>query len=239
MFAAFFADCGVGAPGLRLDVPALWARDRDRILFWWRHWMCRWLPTESEALRNAGVSPRHENFIPRHWWSTHAFGEEHPRWSLPRQRGVKQPRATLCDEESLKDLVPWLEPVLRPARLLAPEESWERPCGVDLGLPTKVTPSSITSLAARTSPNNSVLAFSSILSFAMTFPVIFPRTTTEPISMVPLILALSPRFIIPSELISPSTLPSNVNSPANLKVLHFHVGVQDVFGVRIRCCAHR
>src|SRR4029078_4031558 len=34
MFAALLADCGVGAPGLRLDMPALWARDRDRILVW-------------------------------------------------------------------------------------------------------------------------------------------------------------------------------------------------------------
>src|ERR1051326_8268435 len=39
-------------------------------------------------------------------------------------------------------------------------------------LPTKVTPSSMTSLAARISPNSSVLALMSILSLAITLPVI-------------------------------------------------------------------
>ena len=46
-------------------------------------------------------------------------------------------------------------------------------------LPTKVVPSSITSLAARISPNNSVRALISTFSLALIFPLILPRATTD------------------------------------------------------------
>src|SRR5690349_9146961 len=46
-------------------------------------------------------------------------------------------------------------------------------------LPTKVTPSSMTSFEARMSPNSSVLALISIFSLALILPVILPRTTTD------------------------------------------------------------
>src|SRR5262245_57501590 len=87
--------------------------------------------------------------------------------------------------------------------------------GLTSVLPTNVTPSSITSLEERISPNSSVLALSSILSFAVTLPVTLPRTTTVLALMLPLITALSPRVKVPSDVISPSSLPSNVSSPAN------------------------
>src|SRR5437867_727492 len=85
-------------------------------------------------------------------------------------------------------------------------------------LPTKVTPSSITSLGARTSPNNSVLVLMSTFSFAMTLPLILPRITTDATVMFPLITALSPRWRLPSELMSPSNFPSNVKSPLNFRL---------------------
>src|ERR1044071_2204215 len=50
--------------------------------------------------------------------------------------------------------------------------------GLTSVLPTKVTPSSITSLVARMSPNSSVLALISIFSLALMLPLILPRTTT-------------------------------------------------------------
>src|SRR6266566_138773 len=82
-------------------------------------------------------------------------------------------------------------------------------------LPTKVTPSSITSLVARMSPNSSVLALISILSLALMLPLTLPRTTTFVTLMWPLMTALSPRFKVPSVWISPSSFPSKVSSPAN------------------------
>src|SRR6266478_282437 len=85
-------------------------------------------------------------------------------------------------------------------------------------LPTNVTPSSITSLGVRISPNNSVLVLMSIFSLATMLPLIFPRTTTMLTLMFPFTTALSPRLRLPSELISPSSFPSKVISPENLSV---------------------
>src|SRR5581483_1184820 len=85
-------------------------------------------------------------------------------------------------------------------------------------LPTNVTPSSIASLDARMSPKSSVFALISSLSLATMFPLIFPRTITVAALMLPLTTALSPRFSVPSVLISPSSLPSKVSSPANFKL---------------------
>jgi len=51
--------------------------------------------------------------------------------------------------------------------------------GLTSVLPSKVTPSSMASLADRISPNNSVLALISIRSLAVTLPLILPRSTTE------------------------------------------------------------
>src|SRR6267143_5814286 len=111
--------------------------------------------------------------------------------------------------------------------------------------PTNVTPSSMTSFEERTSPKSSVLALSSILSLATTFPVTLPRTTTEPALMLPLITALSPRLSVPSEAISPSSFPSKVSSPVNrtLPLIStsefktFFVGLGDVVIIFIVSCA--
>src|SRR5262245_13147927 len=88
--------------------------------------------------------------------------------------------------------------------------------GLTSVLPTKVTPSSITSLEARISPKTSALVLISILSLATTLPLSLPRTTTVVALTLPLSTAVSPRFRVPSELISPSSFPSKVSSPANL-----------------------
>src|SRR5437867_2088493 len=85
-------------------------------------------------------------------------------------------------------------------------------------LPTKVTPSSMTSLAPRMSPKSSDLALISILSLAMMLPFILPRTMTVPTLTLPLTMAESPRCRVPSAWISPSSLPSKVSSPANLRL---------------------
>src|SRR5262245_35592032 len=77
--------------------------------------------------------------------------------------------------------------------------------------PTNVTPSSMASLEERMSPNSSALDLISILSLAVTLPLIFPRTITDPALTLPLMTAESPRVSVPSELISPSSLPSKVN----------------------------
>src|SRR5438094_520346 len=90
--------------------------------------------------------------------------------------------------------------------------------GLTSVFPTKVTPSSMTSLVARMSPNSSVLALMSIFSLALMLPLILPRTTTFVALMLPLTTAPSPRFRVPSVWISPSSLPSKVNSPANFRL---------------------
>src|SRR5437016_10770035 len=90
--------------------------------------------------------------------------------------------------------------------------------GLTSVLPTNVTPSSMASLAERMSPNNSVFALMSIFSLAMMLPLILPRTTTLVALMLPLMTAPSPRFRVPSVWISPSSLPSKVNSPANFRL---------------------
>src|SRR5208337_4753966 len=77
-------------------------------------------------------------------------------------------------------------------------------------LPTKVTPSSMISFADRTSPNSSVRALRSILSLAVTLPLILPRTTADWTLMLTLVTASSPRLRVPSEWMSPSSLPSKV-----------------------------
>src|SRR5207245_6746123 len=78
--------------------------------------------------------------------------------------------------------------------------------GLTSVLPTKVTPSSIASLGARTSPNNSVLSLMSTLFLAMTLPLTLPRIVTQATVILPLTTALSPRLRLPSELMSPSSL---------------------------------
>src|SRR5438132_1638416 len=88
--------------------------------------------------------------------------------------------------------------------------------GLTSVLPTNVTPSSMASLAARMSPNNSVLALMSILSLAVMLPLTLPRATTLAALMLPLTTAPSPRFKVPSVWISPSSFPSKVSSPENL-----------------------
>src|SRR5438034_7559958 len=90
--------------------------------------------------------------------------------------------------------------------------------GLTSVLPTNVTPSSMASLAERMSPNNSVFALMSIFSLAVMLPLILPRTTTLVALMLPLMTAPSPRFRVPSVWISPSSLPSKVNSPANFRL---------------------
>src|SRR5205814_3706598 len=90
--------------------------------------------------------------------------------------------------------------------------------GLTSVLPTKVTPSAMASLAERISPNNSVFALMSIFSLAVMLPLILPRTTTLVALMLPLMTAPSPRFKVPSVWISPSSLPSKVNSPANFRL---------------------
>ena len=77
---------------------------------------------------------------------------------------------------------------------------------------------SMTSLEARMSPKTSALDLISILSLAVTLPLILPRTTTEFTLRLPLTAPVSPRWRRPSELISPSSLPSMVNSPENLRL---------------------
>ncbi len=65
-------------------------------------------------------------------------------------------------------------------------------------------------------------------------PLTLPRTTTDWALMLPLTIALSPRFNTPSVLISPSNFPSNVSSPENLRLpLDLDVGGQHIF-LRIR-----
>src|SRR5438094_986743 len=54
--------------------------------------------------------------------------------------------------------------------------------------------------------------------FRLLLPLILPRTTTLVALMWPLTMALSPRFNVPSVWISPSSLPSNVSSPENLRL---------------------
>src|SRR5882757_1248243 len=76
----------------------------------------------------------------------------------------------------------------------------------------------MTSLVAGISPNNSALALISIFSLALTLPVILPRTTTDCALMFPLTTAVSPRVSTPSVWISPSSLPSKVSSPENLRL---------------------
>src|SRR5437773_2148157 len=90
--------------------------------------------------------------------------------------------------------------------------------GLTSVFPTNVTPSSIASLAERMSPNNSVFALISIFSLAVMLPLILPRTTTLVALILPLTTAPSPRFRVPSVWISPSSLPSKVNSPANFRL---------------------
>src|ERR1022692_1000548 len=90
--------------------------------------------------------------------------------------------------------------------------------GLTSDLPTNVTPSSTASFEARMSPNISVLALISIFSLAVMLPLTLPRTTTDWALMLPLMTALSPRFNSPSVWISPSSFPSNVSSPENLRL---------------------
>src|SRR5437867_12376537 len=65
--------------------------------------------------------------------------------------------------------------------------------GLTSVLPTKVTPSSMTSLVARMSPNNSALDLISILSLATILPLILPRITTALALTLPLTTPLSPK----------------------------------------------
>src|ERR1700728_260017 len=90
--------------------------------------------------------------------------------------------------------------------------------GLTSVLPTKDTPSSMTSFVARMSPNSSVLVLISIFSLALMLPLILPRTTAHWALMLPLMTAVSPRVSTPSVWISPSSLPSKVSSPENLRL---------------------
>src|SRR6058998_3258444 len=63
--------------------------------------------------------------------------------------------------------------------------------GLTSVFPTKVTPSSMASLAERMSPNNSVFALMSIFSLAVMLPLILPRTTTLAALILPLTTAPS------------------------------------------------
>src|SRR5512132_615717 len=78
--------------------------------------------------------------------------------------------------------------------------------------PIKVAPSSITRRAALRSPCNTHLDFSSQRSLTVIFPCTLPYTVIDLVLISPRISAFSPTVKTPSELMSPSTLPSMSSS---------------------------
>jgi len=84
--------------------------------------------------------------------------------------------------------------------------------------PIKVAPSSITMRMAFKSPFNWELAFSSQRSLTEMFPLTVPWTVTALVLTSPLTCAFFPSVRTPSEMISPSSLPSKINSLSNFNV---------------------
>lgn len=85
-------------------------------------------------------------------------------------------------------------------------------------LPINVAPSSITMRMAFKSPFNWELAFSSQRSLTEMFPLTVPWTVTALVLTSPLTCAFFPSVRTPSEMISPSSLPSKINSLSNFNV---------------------
>lgn len=80
----------------------------------------------------------------------------------------------------------------------------------------KVAPSSMERVPAEISPSRMAFALSSQRSVTVMLPWTLPNTTTDLVFTSPLTKAFSPMVRAPSEVTSPSILPSMIKSLENL-----------------------